>query len=108
MIKTIVVPRIARRGAREFFKVSKRREMDISIVAAGFCVETRCAERRDRTRGSPYGGVAATPARARKTEAALLGKPLERGDACERAAGAARPSSRRSTMCAAARNIGAD
>jgi xanthine dehydrogenase molybdopterin binding subunit/xanthine dehydrogenase small subunit len=59
-------------GETVFFKVSKRREMDISTVSAairwvldgaGKIVEARLA----------YGGVAATPSRAVQTEAALVG-----------------------------------
>ena len=62
-------------GARAVaYKVSKRRELDISSVAAGFRVvvdgEGRVTEAR-----LAYGGMAATPARARRTEAALVGQP---------------------------------
>jgi xanthine dehydrogenase small subunit len=56
------------------YKVSKRRELDISSVSAGFRVvvdgEGRVAEAR-----LAYGGMAATPSRARSTEAALVGRP---------------------------------
>ncbi|ATB31690.1 xanthine dehydrogenase small subunit [Melittangium boletus] len=56
------------------YKVSKRREADISSVSAGFRVvvdgEGRVTEAR-----LAYGGMAATPARARRTEAALVGQP---------------------------------
>ena len=54
-------------------KVSKRRELDISIVASAFCVGTDASGVVRHARLA-YGGVAATPARARKTEAALLGR----------------------------------
>lgn len=62
-------------GARAVaYKVSKRRELDISSVSAGFRVvvdgEGRVSEAR-----LAYGGMAATPARARRTEAALVGQP---------------------------------
>jgi xanthine dehydrogenase small subunit len=56
------------------YKVSKRRELDISAVAAGFLVTTG-ADGRVQTARLAYGGMAATPARARKTEAALVGQP---------------------------------
>jgi xanthine dehydrogenase small subunit len=61
-------------GARTVaYKVSKRRELDISSVSAGFRVvvdgEGRVVEAR-----LAYGGMAATPARARRTEAALVGR----------------------------------
>ena len=72
---SILLPR-GLRGKEAFLKVSKRREMDISTVAAAFRIvmddkglvkEARLA----------FGGVAATPARALATEAALIGKPLQ-------------------------------
>ncbi len=56
------------------YKVSKRRELDISAVSAGFSV-TCDAEGLVQSARLAYGGMAATPARARRTEAALLGKP---------------------------------
>jgi xanthine dehydrogenase small subunit len=56
------------------YKVSKRRELDISSVSAGFRVvvdgQGKVAEAR-----LVYGGMAATPSRARRTEAALVGQP---------------------------------
>jgi len=75
IIKSIVIPRRAGQRA-EFFKVSKRREMDISIVAAAFCVETDAAGVVTHARLA-FGGVAATPSRARPAEEAALGKTLE-------------------------------
>jgi len=67
------------------FKVSKRRELDISIVAAAFRVDLDAAGAIQTARLA-YGGVAATPLRARKTEAFLAGKPWNSqtvGLACE-------------------------
>ena len=55
------------------YKVSKRRELDISTVAAGCYVELDPAGRVSEVRIA-YGGMAATPARARNLEAALLGR----------------------------------
>jgi xanthine dehydrogenase large subunit len=74
----VTIPRAAS-GRMEFFKVSKRREMDISIVSSairiaeenGIVTEARLA----------FGGVAAIPLRAKNAEAALLGKPLAIDDA---------------------------
>ena len=66
-------PGIVRRS--DFLKVSKRRELDISIVAGAFCVETD-ANGTVRHARLAYGGVAARPGRARKAEAALVGKKL--------------------------------
>ncbi len=55
------------------YKVSKRRELDISTVGAGFWVELDAGGRVSAARLA-YGGMAATPARARRLEAALLGR----------------------------------
>ena len=77
ILKTIIVPRgiskpgLTRKGS--WFKVSKRREMDISTVAACFTVDL---DQQNVVRHArlAYGGVAAMPSRAKKTESALLGK----------------------------------
>ncbi|MBS2024273.1 MAG: molybdopterin-dependent oxidoreductase, partial [Deltaproteobacteria bacterium] len=58
------------------FKVSKRRELDISIVAAGMLVELDGAGRVTKARLG-FGGVAATPVRAKATENFLLGRKLD-------------------------------
>jgi xanthine dehydrogenase molybdopterin binding subunit/xanthine dehydrogenase small subunit len=79
IIREILLPRpalgkgVTRRS--EFYKVSKRRELDISIVAAAFSIDTdiKGVVRHARI---AYGGVAATPVRARKAEAALEGRTL--------------------------------
>ena len=59
----------------DFLKVSKRRELDISIVAAAFCVDL-ADDGTVRKARIAYGGVAAMPMRALKAEAALVGKKL--------------------------------
>ncbi len=81
ILKSIIVPRIApeTRSVRRFYKVSKRREMDISTVAGCFAVSLGEDGTIVRARLA-YGGVAAMPARARKTEAALIGKPWQTRD----------------------------
>ena len=74
---SVIVPR-GLPGRMEFFKVSKRREMDISIVSAairvveegGIVTSARLA----------FGGVAATPLRAKQAEEVLVGKALAIGD----------------------------
>jgi xanthine dehydrogenase molybdopterin binding subunit/xanthine dehydrogenase small subunit len=78
IILEILLPRILKGGlARrsDFLKVSKRRELDISIVAAAFSVDTD-AEGVVRRARLAFGGVAATPVRARRAEAALEGRTL--------------------------------
>jgi xanthine dehydrogenase molybdopterin binding subunit/xanthine dehydrogenase small subunit len=75
ILKSIVLPR-PRPGLetrRRFYKVSKRREMDISTVAACFAVSLDGNGITTKARLA-YGGVAALPVRAKKTEAALVGK----------------------------------
>jgi xanthine dehydrogenase molybdopterin binding subunit/xanthine dehydrogenase small subunit len=84
IIAEIVVPRFAMGGGlarrSDFFKVSKRRELDISIVAAAFSVDTDGDGVVRRARLA-YGGVAATPVRARRAEAALEGRRIADGAA---------------------------
>ncbi len=59
----------------ETYKVSKRRELDISIVACAFVLDLRDGT-IERARLA-YGGVAATPMRAKRAEAALVGSKLD-------------------------------
>jgi xanthine dehydrogenase large subunit len=79
IMKEIILPRAGpTRGLTrrvDFLKVSKRRELDISIVAAAFCVDV-AEDGTVRKARIAYGGVAATPMRALKAEAALVGKKL--------------------------------
>jgi xanthine dehydrogenase small subunit len=58
------------------WKVSKRRDQDISAVAAAFAVR-REGERIAEARLA-YGGMAAIPKRAAAAEAAIIGKPWTR------------------------------
>ncbi len=91
IIQTVILPKAAAEGnARrsDFFKVSKRREMDISAVSSAFCVDLDAQQRVIRARIA-FGGVAATPQRARQAEAALLGRTLADAQADVRAALAA-------------------
>lgn len=81
IVRSVSIPRVARHGSQpgyarriaDSFKVSKRREMDISIVSA--CFDIRLDESSVVLSAKlAYGGVAATPALAEKAEKALLGK----------------------------------
>ncbi|MBA3274019.1 MAG: xanthine dehydrogenase small subunit, partial [Chthoniobacterales bacterium] len=76
ILKTVIVPRFdkATKSIRRFYKVSKRREMDISAVAGAFAIQLDAAGVITHA-GLAYGGVAAMPVRARATEQALVGKP---------------------------------
>jgi len=75
ILRSIVIPRFGADSGmrRQFYKVSKRREMDISTVAACFAVEVTESGTITKARLG-YGGVAALPVRARATETALIGK----------------------------------
>ncbi|MBX3191961.1 MAG: xanthine dehydrogenase molybdopterin binding subunit [Labilithrix sp.] len=75
IVEWIVFPRNPQSAGRKMdsYKVSKRRELDISIAAAAFVIDTDGANVVTHARMA-YGGVAATPSRARKTEAFLAGK----------------------------------
>jgi len=75
VMQSVFIP--SAKGRQEFFKVSKRREMDISTVAGAFRVALDPKGGVEEIRLA-YGGVAATPARAKKTEAELIGKPWTR------------------------------
>jgi CO/xanthine dehydrogenase FAD-binding subunit len=80
IIKSIILPRIAGRRA-EFFKVSKRREMDISIASAAFCVATD-ARAWSPTRGSHSAASPRClrgPGRRRKPRSARPWMNLSRG-----------------------------
>lgn len=72
-VETVIIP--TRTEAHiAAYKVSKRRHSDITAVAAGFCVSVEngiIAQAR-----VAFGGMAATPKRARGAEAALIGQPF--------------------------------
>ena len=81
-VEEVVIP--IRPDARvAAYKISKRRDSDITAVAAGFCLSVEngtIAEAR-----ICFGGMAGTPKRAAGAEAALKGQPFAR-DAFEAAA----------------------
>nr|WP_281375570.1 xanthine dehydrogenase molybdopterin binding subunit [Haloferula luteola] len=71
LILSINIPR-RQLGTAHFFKVARRRELDISIVSAAIRIAQDGNGRITDARLA-FGGVAPTPIRARKTESALLG-----------------------------------
>jgi xanthine dehydrogenase small subunit len=84
--KTVLAPgelltkiRVPRRqlSHAHFYKVSKRILDDISTVAAAFALELAADNTITRARLA-YGGIAATPVRARAAEDALLGRAWTR------------------------------
>lgn len=82
IIREILIPRarpaagVAQEFTR-FYKVSRRREMDISTVAGCFRIQLDSCGRVCLARVA-YGGVAPTPVRATDVEAALVGKEWNR------------------------------
>lgn len=74
LLARVVLPPVAAGARLGAYKVSRRRELDISAVSAAMCVEVDGSGVVTRARLG-YGGVAATPSRARATEAALVGAP---------------------------------
>lgn len=75
LIVAIVLPRPAPAFCASY-KVAKRQTDDISIVAAAFALELGPERRVQRARLA-YGGVAATPLRARTVESFLQGQMLD-------------------------------
>ncbi|HGG57331.1 MAG TPA: xanthine dehydrogenase small subunit, partial [Nannocystis exedens] len=74
ILASIRIPAIADNARASSYKVSKRRELDISSVAAAFVVHVDPGGQVTEIRAA-YGGVAAIPSRARAFEAALRGQP---------------------------------
>ncbi|HEY4222986.1 MAG TPA: xanthine dehydrogenase small subunit, partial [Myxococcota bacterium] len=75
IITAVVVPKLAPRARFDTVKVSKRRDLDISIVAAAFRLDVDARGVISNARLA-YGGVAPTPTRARSAEELLVGRAL--------------------------------
>ncbi len=76
ILTALEIPRLPASALASTYKVSKRRELDISTVSAGFYVELDSNRVVQRARLA-FGGMAATPKRATQTEAALVGQQWE-------------------------------
>lgn len=74
VLAAVTVPRPSGTARAAGYKVSKRRELDISAVSAGLYVDVDGAGQVTLARLA-YGGMAATPKRAARAEAALVGQP---------------------------------
>jgi xanthine dehydrogenase small subunit len=72
-VERVTIP--LRDAALYVHKLSKRFDQDISAVCGAFLLPLR--DGRIRGARVAFGGMAGTPKRARKTEAALEGRPLE-------------------------------
>ncbi len=85
VIASVRVPRLSAGQVFRIYKVSKRYDQDISAVIGAYCltlVDGRVSDAR-----IAYGGMAATPKRARAAERALIGEAW--GEAAVEAAGRA-------------------
>ena len=76
-VEKIIVPKPAAGLRFRAYKVSKRFDQDISAVLGAFALQI--AGGKVKSARIAYGGMAATPKRARHVEAALIGQALERG-----------------------------
>jgi len=72
-LESVFIPSLPKGARAAAYKVSKRRELDISAVACGFVVVVDDANKVVLARLA-YGGMAATPKRAALTETALEGQ----------------------------------
>jgi len=84
LLAWVKVPRPTRHETLRVYKVSKRFDDDISAVCLALNLQVQAGVVRAARIGA--GGVAATPARARQTEAALLGQPWTEATALAAAA----------------------
>ena len=85
IIASVRVPRLSARQVFRIYKVSKRYDQDISAVIGAYCLTL--ADGRVSDARIAYGGMAATPKRARAAERALIGEAW--GEAAVEAAGRA-------------------
>ena len=72
LLSAVIIPIPSSDWELRSFKVSKRREMDISAVSAGMAIHIQEGIIQDIRLA--YGGMAATPKRAHQTEMALKGQ----------------------------------
>ncbi len=75
VVTAVQLPKPPAAARLHSYKVSKRRELDISAVAACMCVHTDDNDVITHARVA-YGGVAATPVRVDSAERALVGRTL--------------------------------
>jgi len=73
LLARVEIPRPSSSSRQGAYKVSRRRELDISAVSAGMLVELDGSGIVTKARLG-FGGMAATPKRAALTEAALVGQ----------------------------------
>lgn len=76
LIHSVIIPNPDKETRIKFFKVSKRKDLDISTVSAGFSIAIQ--NQKVKNIILAYGGMAEVPKRAKKTEEFLLGKDWNR------------------------------
>lgn len=76
LITDVIIPKPTPETLVKFYKISKRKDLDISTVSAGFSLVLRATTVQAITLA--YGGMAATTKRATKAEDYLKGKTWER------------------------------
>lgn len=75
-VAAIHIPHLPANAYAAAYKITKRRDEDISAVAAGLMVQLDAG--RITAARLAFGGMAATPKRAKSAEAALVGAPFAR------------------------------
>jgi xanthine dehydrogenase small subunit len=75
-VEAVTVPKLSARSLFHVSKVSKRFDEDISALCAAFLLE-KDAHGRVLAARLAFGGMAATPKRAKGAEAALMGRPFD-------------------------------
>jgi xanthine dehydrogenase small subunit len=78
LVESVTVPKLSADEQFAVYKVSKRREEDISSLCGAFRVKLDDAGKVAAIRIA-FGGMAATPKRAAAVEGALIGKPWAQG-----------------------------
>jgi xanthine dehydrogenase small subunit len=78
-VEAVHVPLPAAGSRFAIYKITKRRDEDITATLGAFNLTLNAAGRVEAIRIA-YGGMAATPKRARAVEAALAGKPWTRAN----------------------------
>ena len=78
LITKVIIPKPAEGTIVKFYKVSKRKDLDISTVSAGFSV--RIENNKVSAITLAYGGMAAVTKRASKAEAFLMGNEWTRNN----------------------------
>ncbi|SBR48589.1 MULTISPECIES: xanthine dehydrogenase small subunit [unclassified Halomonas] len=76
VVSRVFIPKLASTATLRVWKLSKRREDDISAVLGAFCYRLEDGVIQDMR--IAFGGMAATPKRALETEAMLEGQPLSK------------------------------